>query len=55
MFQRPPARLTSALLLLLVAAAAVAPSGARGRLSVEVRGHPEYTLLGRRSYLAPKD
>jgi VWFA-related protein len=29
--------------------------GARRKVSVEVRGHPEYTLVGRKSYRAPKE
>jgi VWFA-related protein len=28
--------------------------GKRRRVNVEVRGHPEYTVLGRKSYLAPE-
>jgi VWFA-related protein len=29
--------------------------GKRRRISVEVKGHPEYTILGRKSYYAPLD
>jgi VWFA-related protein len=32
-----------------------ARDGARRKVSIEVRGHPEYTLLGRRAYRAPRD
>jgi VWFA-related protein len=32
-----------------------ARDGARRKVSIEVRGHPEYTLLGRKSYRAPKE
>jgi hypothetical protein len=32
-----------------------ARDGSRRKVSVEVRGHPEYTLLGRKAYRAPKD
>jgi VWFA-related protein len=32
-----------------------ARDGARRKVSIEVRGHPEYTLLGRRSYRAPQE
>ena len=32
-----------------------ARDGVERKVSVEVRGHPEYTLFGRRSYRAPKD
>jgi hypothetical protein len=28
--------------------------GKRRKISFEVRGHPEYTILGRRSYFAPQ-
>ncbi len=28
--------------------------GKRRKINIEVKGHPEYTILGRRSYLAPK-
>jgi hypothetical protein len=28
--------------------------GKRRKVNVEVRGHPEYTVMGRKSYLAPE-
>jgi VWFA-related protein len=32
-----------------------ARDGKQRKVSIEVRGHPEYTLVGRKSYRAPKD
>ncbi|HEX6184191.1 MAG TPA: VWA domain-containing protein [Pyrinomonadaceae bacterium] len=32
-----------------------ARNGVHRKVNVEVRGHPEYTLIGRKSYRAPKD
>jgi len=28
--------------------------GKRRKITIEVKGHPDYTILGRRTYLAPK-
>jgi hypothetical protein len=32
-----------------------ARDGSRRRVSIEVRGHPEYVLVGRKSYRAPQE